>query len=243
MGRGSGSSDGGAARSGRAEGPFFFFGCFLLILLACLCAVAVVNAYRSRKARQSLAERRAEEERNNPWTIRDRRGEGSTKDGSQLGGSIVRGFMYGVYVLQPTGSFTFGSSRVETNEKEVRERKRRAARAAGTTGEDSLGDVDVEDPLVARASASTETSTETDASRVVDDPWAVDEESAPESEPPRTSSGSSHRNASRASVQTPSRASTSDFSPRGRGRGDPRADPSSASAAATFSGGDSVRDN
>ena len=128
MGRG----DGSGARVGSREASLFFFGCFLLILGACLAAVYVVQAYWGRLARRLLEERRAEEERNNPWAIRARYAgsrEGSAKEGSVFGGSIVRGFMYGMYVLNPSGSFSFGSSRVETNEKEVR--ARREARANG----------------------------------------------------------------------------------------------------------------
>ena len=122
MGRG----DGSGARVGSREASLFFFGCFLLILGACLAAVYVVQAYWGRLARRLLEERRAEEERNNPWAIRARYAgsrEGSAKEGSVFGGSIVRGFMYGMYVLNPSGSFSFGSSRVETNEKEVRARR------------------------------------------------------------------------------------------------------------------------
>ena len=135
-----GDSGDAVSRAGSRETSLFFFGCFLLILFACLCGVYVVHAYWNRQARHLLEERRLEEERNNPWAIRERyeRGvssrEGSAKEGSVFGGSIVRGFMYGLYVLNPSGSFSFGSSRVETNEKEVKARREAKARATAVVG-------------------------------------------------------------------------------------------------------------
>ena len=135
-----GDSGDAVSRAGSREASLFFFGCFLLILLACLAGVYVVHAYWNREARQLLEERRLEEERNNPWAIRERyeRGvssrEGSAKEGSVFGGSIVRGFMYGLYVLNPSGSFSFGSSRVETNEKEVKARREAKAKATAVVG-------------------------------------------------------------------------------------------------------------
>ena len=114
-----------------------------MILGACLAAVYVVQAYWGRLARRLLEERWAEEERNNPWAIRARYAgsrEGSAKEGSVFGGSIVRGFMYGMYVLNPSGSLSFGASRVETNEKEVKARREAKAEASAAVGGVTNGD-------------------------------------------------------------------------------------------------------
>ena len=109
-----------------------------------------MHAYWGRQARRLREERRLHEELNNPWAIRERyaagtgvrSNEGSAKEGSVFGGSIVRGIMYGLYVLNPSGSFSFGSSRVETNEKEVkarREAKAEASAVGGVTNGDGHG--------------------------------------------------------------------------------------------------------
>ena len=121
-----------------------------MILIACLCGVYVVHAYWGRQARRLREERRLHEELNNPWAIRERyaagtgvrSNEGSAKEGSVFGGSIVRGIMYGLYVLNPSGSLSFGASRVETNEKEVkarREAKAEASAVGGVTNGDGHG--------------------------------------------------------------------------------------------------------
>ena len=125
------ASGGAVSRAGSRDASLFFFGSFIVILIACLCGVYVVHAYWGRQARRLREERRLHEELNNPWAIRERyaagtgvrSNEGSAKEGSVFGGSIVRGIMYGLYVLNPSGSFSFGSSRVETNEKEVKARR------------------------------------------------------------------------------------------------------------------------
>ena len=113
-----------------------------MILIACLCGVYVVHAYWGRQARRLREERRLHEELNNPWAIRERyaagtgvrSNEGSAKEGSVFGGSIVRGIMYGLYVLNPSGSLSFGASRVETNEKEVKARREAKAEASAVGG-------------------------------------------------------------------------------------------------------------
>ena len=149
-----GDSGDAVSRAGSRETSLLFFGCFLLILFACLCGVYVVHAYWNRQARHLLEERRLEEERNNPWAIRERyeRGvssrEGSAKEGSVFGGSIVRGFMYGLYVLNPSGSFSFGSSRVETNEKEVKARREAKARATAVVGATAANAATISSPPV-----------------------------------------------------------------------------------------------
>ena len=126
-----------------------------------------MHAYWGRQARRLREERRLHEELNNPWAIRERyaagtgvrSNEGSAKEGSVFGGSIVRGIMYGLYVLNPSGSFSFGSSRVETNEKEVkarREAKAEASAVGGVTNGDGHG-----------RAATTDTRTRSESSSVV----------------------------------------------------------------------------
>lgn len=126
-----------------------------------------MHAYWGRQARRLREERRLHEELNNPWAIRERyaagtgvrSNEGSAKEGSVFGGSIVRGIMYGLYVLNPSGSFSFGSSRVETNEKEVkarREAKAKASAVGGVTNGDGHG-----------RAATTDTRTRSESSSVV----------------------------------------------------------------------------
>ena len=113
-----------------------------MVLIACLCGVCVVHAYWGRQARRLREERRLHEELNNPWAIRERyaagtgvrSNEGSAKEGSVFGGSIVRGIMYGLYVLNPSGSLSFGASRVETNAKEVKARREAKAEASAVGG-------------------------------------------------------------------------------------------------------------
>ena len=119
-----------------------------MILIACLCGVYVVHAYWGRQARRLREERRLHEELNNPWAIRERyaagtgvrSNEGSAKEGSVFGGSVVRGIMYGLYVLNPSGSLSFGASRVETNEKEVKARREAKAEASAAVGGVTNGD-------------------------------------------------------------------------------------------------------
>ena len=134
MGRGGDVED--TDSSDRRAVSYFFFGCFLLILFACLCAVAIVHTYWNRRAAVLRAQREAEDELINPWAHRERivnaragrqshsqSREGSFKDGSTYAGSIIRGVMFGAMVMNPSGSFTFGSSKTITNEREVTERK------------------------------------------------------------------------------------------------------------------------
>jgi len=136
------ASDGAVSRAGSRDASLFFFGCFLVVLIACLCGVCVVHAYWGRQARRLREERRLHEELNNPWAIRERyaagtgvrSNEGSAKEGSVFGGSIVRGIMYGLYVLNPSGSLSFGASRVETNAKEVKARREAKAEASAVGG-------------------------------------------------------------------------------------------------------------
>ena len=119
-----------------------------MILIACLCGVYVVHAYWGRQARRLREERRLHEELTNPWAIRERyaagtgvrSNEGSAKEGSVFGGSVVRGIMYGLYVLNPSGSLSFGASRVETNEKEVKARREAKAEASAAVGGVTNGD-------------------------------------------------------------------------------------------------------
>ena len=83
-----------------------------------------------REAAALEEERVARAEATNPWTIRARRqrargrGDGGDDDAFDaegsgkteiLDGSVVRGFMYGLYVVNPSGSFTFAIEKVETN--------------------------------------------------------------------------------------------------------------------------------
>ena len=167
------ASGGAVSRAGSRDASLFFFGSFLVVLIACLCGVFWVHAYWGRQARRLREERRLHEELNNPWAIRERyaagtgvrSNEGSAKEGSVFGGSIVRGIMYGLYVLNPSGSFSFGSSRVETNEKEVkarREAKAEASAVGGVTNGDGHG-----------RAATTDTRTRSESSSVVA-PWSDD---------------------------------------------------------------------
>ena len=120
----------------------FFFGCFIAVLMASLAVVSVVHEYWGGVARRLREERRLHEELNNPWAVRERyaagtgvrSNEGSAKEGSVFGGSIVRGIMYGLYVLNPSGSLSFGASRVETNAKEVKARREAKAEASAVGG-------------------------------------------------------------------------------------------------------------
>ena len=136
------ASGGAVSRAGSRDASLFFFGSFIVILIACLCGVYVVHAYWGRQARRLREERRLHEELNNPWAIRERyaagtgvrSNEGSAKEGSVFGGSIVRGIMYGLYVLNPSGSLSFGASRVETNAKEVKARREAKAEASAVGG-------------------------------------------------------------------------------------------------------------
>jgi len=143
------ASGGAVSRAGSRDASLFFFMTFLVILIACLCGVYVVHAYWGRQARRLREERRLHEELNNPWAIRERyaagtgvrSNEGSAKEGSVFGGSVVRGIMYGLYVLNPSGSFSFGASRVETNEKEVKARREaNKAKAISAVGGVTNGD-------------------------------------------------------------------------------------------------------
>ena len=142
------ASGGAVSRAGSRDASLFFFMTFLVILIACLCGVHVVHAYWGRQARRLREERRLHEELNNPWAIRERyaagtgvrSNEGSAKEGSVFGGSIVRGIMYGLYVLNPSGSFSFGASRVETNEKEVKARREANKAEASAVGGVTNGD-------------------------------------------------------------------------------------------------------
>lgn len=142
------ASGGAVSRAGSRDASLFFFGTFLVILIACLCGVYVVHAYWGRQARRLREERRLHEELNNPWAIRERyaagtgvrSNEGSAKEGSVFGGSITRGIMYGLYVLNPSGSFSFGASRVETNEKEVKARREANKAEASAVGGVTNGD-------------------------------------------------------------------------------------------------------
>ena len=102
----------------------------IIFLFVCVmqCARSWWREERRRRAREA--------HENNPWTrMEAARGhhhpdEGSGKPESSPGGSVVRGFMYGLYVINPTGSFSFGSVGVETNEREVRARREATAAAA-----------------------------------------------------------------------------------------------------------------
>ena len=102
----------------------------IIFLFVCVmqCARSWWREERRRRAREA--------HENNPWTrMEAARGhhhpdEGSGKPESSAGGSVVRGFMYGLYVINPTGSFSFGSVGVETNEREVRARREATAAAA-----------------------------------------------------------------------------------------------------------------
>ena len=142
------ASGGAVSRAGSRDASLFFFMTFLVILIACLCGVHVVHAYWGRQARRLREERRLHEELNNPWAIRERyaagtgvrSNEGSAKEGSVFGGSVVRGIMYGLYVLNPSGSFSFGASRVETNEKEVKARREANKAEASAVGGVTNGD-------------------------------------------------------------------------------------------------------
>ena len=136
------ASGGSDSHAGSTGASLFILGCFIAVLMASLAVVCVVHEYWGRVARQLREERRLREELNNPWAVRERyaagtgvrSNEGSAKEGSVFGGSIVRGIMYGLYVLNPSGSFSFGSSRVETNEKEVKVRREAKAKASAADG-------------------------------------------------------------------------------------------------------------
>ena len=107
----------------------------IIFLFVCVmqCARSWWREERRRRAREA--------HENNPWTrMEAARGhhhpdEGSGKPESSAGGSVVRGFMYGLYVINPTGSFSFGSVGVETNEREVRARREATAAAAAAAAE------------------------------------------------------------------------------------------------------------
>ena len=172
------ASGGAVSRAGSRDASLFFFGCFLVVLIACLCGVFWVHAYWGRQARRLREERRLHEELNNPWAIRERyaagtgvrSNEGSAKEGSVFGGSIVRGIMYGLYVLNPSGSFSFGSSRVETNEKEVkarREAKAEASAVGGVTNGDGHGRAATTDTRTRSESTSVVAPSSDDVVRVV----------------------------------------------------------------------------
>lgn len=123
-------------------------------------------------------ERVARAEATNPWTIRAvrerSRGRGGGGDGvggdaidaegsgktESLGGSVVRGFMYGLYVVNPSGSFTFASEKVETNGAAV-EARRRAKDRSGT------GEANDETPRAADETNATDAAG-TDATSGVD---------------------------------------------------------------------------
>ena len=100
------------------------------------CGVFWVHAYWGRQARRLREERRLHEELNNPWAIRERyaagtgvrSNRGARRRAASSGAPSSRD--HGVS-CSTVGSFSFGSSRVETNEKEVqarREARRKRAR-------------------------------------------------------------------------------------------------------------------
>jgi hypothetical protein len=139
MARG-GVSDGANPSSGRAV-SMLFFASFVAILLACLLAVGVVHVYWTRLRNRLRVEHELREARdvmmNDPWAVREghvaRRARedgtgsnGSNRGGSAKDGSVIRGYMFGVFVLNPSGSFSFGSSKVVTNELEVKARQTKA---------------------------------------------------------------------------------------------------------------------
>jgi len=107
----------------------------IIFLFVCVmqCARSWWREERRRRAREA--------HENNPWTRMEAArwhhhpDEGSGKPESSPGGSVVRGFMYGLYVINPTGSFSFGSVGVETNEREVRARREATAAAAAAAAE------------------------------------------------------------------------------------------------------------
>jgi hypothetical protein len=112
-----------------------------------------VHRWWRREAVALEEERFARAEATNPWTIRARRerargrgegggggddaidAEGSGKTES-LGGSVIRGFMYGLYVVNPSGSFTFASEKVETNRAAVEARRRAKERSGAGEAND-----------------------------------------------------------------------------------------------------------
>lgn len=104
-----------------------------------------------REAAALEEERVARADATNPWTIRARRqrargrGDGGDDDAfdaegsgktESLGGSVVRGFMYGLYVVNPSGSFTFASEKVETNRASVEARRRAKERSGAGEAND-----------------------------------------------------------------------------------------------------------
>ena len=136
----------------------FFVAAFACIIVACVASLAIVHRWWRREAAALEEERVARAEATNPWTIRARRererersrGRGSGGDdffddafdaeGSGkteiLDGSVVRGFMYGLYVVNPSGSFTFASEKVETNRAAVEARRRAKERAGAGEAND-----------------------------------------------------------------------------------------------------------
>ena len=135
------SRDAGARGVQRDVASGIALGAVVIIFLFACATQCVRSWWREERRRRA---REAHE--NNPWTrMEAARDEGSGKPESSPGGSVVRGFMYGLYVINPTGSFSFGSVGVETNEREVRARREATAAAAAAAAEAAAAREEEED--------------------------------------------------------------------------------------------------
>ena len=113
----------------------FFVVAFACIIAACVASLAVVHRWWRREAAALEAERAARAAASNPWNMRATRADGAEGSGKseRLGGSVVRGLMYGLYVLNPSGSFSFAIEKVVTNTSAEKSAKLRGEEDAAAT--------------------------------------------------------------------------------------------------------------
>ena len=98
-----------------------------------------------REAAALEAERAARAAASNPWNMRAARADGAEGSGKseRLGGSVARGLMYGLYVLNPSGSFSFAIEKVVTNTSAEKSAKVRGEEdAAATASGEAATDAD-----------------------------------------------------------------------------------------------------
>ena len=113
----------------------FFVVAFACIIAACVASLAVVHRWWRREAAALEAERAARAAASNPWNMRAARADGAEGSGKseRLGGSVARGLMYGLYVLNPSGSFSFAIEKVVTNTSAEKSAKVRGEEDAAAT--------------------------------------------------------------------------------------------------------------
>ena len=123
----------------------FFVVAFACIIAACVASLAVVHRWWRREAAALEAERAARAAASNPWNMRAARADGAEGSGKseRLGGSVARGLMYGLYVLNPSGSFSFAIEKVVTNTSAEKSAKVRGEEdAAATASGEAATDAD-----------------------------------------------------------------------------------------------------